>query len=118
MQEDLLSLDSLKHSLKYCSIISSVDFLPSTVCSYLCNLDVSKACGPDVIPAFLLQSNVEVITSPLSYLFKSMNTGTLPRDWVCAIVIPIFKHDNKHIPSHYWPISLTTTLLLSRLWNA
>ena len=90
MQEDLLSLDSLKHSLKYCSIISSVDFLPSTVCNYLCNLDVSKACGPDVIPAFLLKSNVEVIVSPLCYLFKSMSTGTLPRDWVCAIVIPIF----------------------------
>ena len=49
-QEDLSILGSLKHSLKYClPIISSVKFLPSTVCSYLQSFNVSKACGPDPI---------------------------------------------------------------------
>ena len=71
MQEDLSSFDSLKQSLPcHSPIISTVKFLPSTVCSYLCNLDVSKACGPDLIPAFLLKSNAEAIASPLCYLFN------------------------------------------------
>ena len=49
-QEDLSILDSVKHSLKYCPpIISSLKLLPSTVCSFLQSLDVSKARGPDLI---------------------------------------------------------------------
>ena len=61
----------------------------------------SKACGPDLIPAFLLKSNAEAIAFPLCDSFnKSMSTGTLPRDWVCANVVPIFKRDNKYVPSN------------------
>ena len=64
-QEDLSSLDSLKHSLKYCPpIISSVKFLPSTVCSYLQSLDVSKACGPDLILIEKDISSGKVISCP------------------------------------------------------
>ena len=82
------------------------------MCSYLCNLDVSKACGPDLIPAFLLKSSAEAIASPLCYLFnKSMSTGSLPRDWVCANVVLIFKRNNKHVPSNYRPISLTSIVV-------
>ena len=70
-------MDSLNQSLKYQStVISTVDFSPSIVCSYLDSLDVSKACGPDLIPAFLLRCCAEEISSPLSYLFnESMSTG-------------------------------------------
>ena len=112
-QEDLSSFDSLGLFLKHqSSIISSVDFSPTIVCDYLHTLDVSKACGPDLIPAFLLKCCAEVISSPLSYLFnRSMNTGTLPRDWVCANVVPIFKRDDRHISSNYRPISLTSIVV-------
>ena len=43
------------------------EILLSTVCSYLCNLDVSKACGPDLIPALYFKSSAEAIASPLCY---------------------------------------------------
>ena len=42
-----------------------------------------------------------------------MNTGTLPKDWVCANVIPVYKRGDKQAPSNYRPISLTSI----RLWN-
>ena len=50
-QEDLSRLDSLKHSLKYCpTVISFVNFYHlATVYRNLQSLDVSKACGPDLI---------------------------------------------------------------------
>ena len=78
----------------------------------LLTLDVSKACGPDLIPAYLLKCCAEEISSPLSFLFqKSMSTGTLPRDWVCANIVPVFKRDDKHVPSNYRPISLTSIVI-------
>lgn len=40
-----------------------------------------------------------------------MTTGTLPRDWVCANVVPLFKHDDKHTASNDQPISLTSIVV-------
>ena len=37
-----------------------------------------------------------------------MSTGTLPRDWVYANVVPGFKCDDRYVPSNYCPISLTS----------
>ena len=54
--EDLSNFDSSNQSLAHQSpVISTVEFSPSIVCNYLASLDVSKACGPDLIPAFLLR---------------------------------------------------------------
>ena len=76
-QEDLSGLDTLKLSLDHHSpVISSVDFIPPTVHDYLLSQDVSKACGPDLIPAYLLKHCAMEVSSPFSYLFcKSMSTG-------------------------------------------
>jgi len=80
-QKDLSDLDSLKQSLDHHSpVILSVDFTPSIVNDYLlCScLDASKACGPDLIPAYLLKYCAVEVSPPLSYLFsKSMSTATL-----------------------------------------
>ena len=112
-QEDLTNFDLLKQSsLPPSPVISTVDFSPSVVCHYLKSLDVTKACGPDLLPGFLLRYCAEDISSPLSYLFnKSMSTGSLPQDWVSANVVPVFKRDDRHVPSNYWPISLTSIVV-------
>ena len=96
MQEDLSNLNSLDESLEHQpSVISTVTFSLSIVYSHLNSLDGSKACGPDLLPAFLLICCAEEISSPLSYLFnKSMSTGSLPRDWVSANVVPVFKRNS------------------------
>ena len=74
--------DSLQEHLIFNdSIISMIEFSASVVCEYLSNLDTTKACGPDLLPAFLLKHCAETISAPLAYLFnKSMSTGTLPHD--------------------------------------
>ena len=40
-----------------------------------------------------------------------MSTGSLPKDWVSANVVPVFKHDDRHVPSNYRPISLTSIVV-------
>ena len=73
-------------------IIQSVHFIPNDVYHELVNLDVSKACGPDHMTPKLLKLSAEFISEPLSKLFNlSMSSGSLPRDWTIANVIPIHK---------------------------
>ena len=40
-----------------------------------------------------------------------MRTGTLPRDWTTANVVPVFKHDKRNLVSNYRPISLTSLVV-------
>ena len=40
-----------------------------------------------------------------------MTTGTLPKDWVCANAVPVFKRDDRHTASNYRPISLTSIVV-------
>ena len=42
--------------------------------------------------------------------FVNLWTHTLPRDWVSANVVPVLKQDDRHIPSYYQPISLTSVV--------
>ena len=111
--EDTSDIDSLREHLIFNdSIISEIEFSASIVFEYLSNLDVTKACGPDLLPAFLLKHCAEAISAPLAYLFnRSMSTGTLPHDWVSANIVPVFKRGDKHNPGNYRPISLTSVVI-------
>ena len=104
---------TLKSSIKFSqSLIDSVEFSPSVVHEYLCNVDVSKACGPDLLPGFLLKHCAEFIAPPLAYLFTfSMRTGTLPQDWVTANIVPVFKRNKRNLACNYRPISLTSLVV-------
>ena len=39
---------------------------------------------------------------------KSINTGTLPSDWLNANISSVFKKGDKHAPENYRPVSLTS----------
>jgi len=61
------------------SVIDCVHFTPDDVFQELTALNVSKACGPDLIPPLLLKKAASYICVPLSKLFtQSMSTGKLP----------------------------------------
>ena len=38
---------------------------------------------------------------------QSLNTSTLPEDWLTANITPVYKKGSRSIPSNYRPISLT-----------
>ena len=112
-KENMSHFDSLKSSVKFSpSLIDSVEFSPAIVYEHLCNIDASKACGPDLLPGFLLKHCAEFIAGPLAYLFSlSMRTGNLPQDWVTGNVVPVFKRNQRNLVSNYRPISLTSLVV-------
>ena len=62
-------------------------------------INPSKACEPDMIPAWILRDMADEISPVLTLIFKkTLDLGELPEDWKSANVSPIFKKetDSRH----------------------
>lgn len=71
-------------------------------------LKPSKAAGPDGLYPRVLKEVCEVISKPLSVIFKqSLETGEIPNDWKQGTIIPIYKKGDRTEPGNYRPVSLT-----------
>ena len=88
--------------------LTDIDIDVETVKKKLRELDVSKAQGPDQLPARVLKEIANEISEPLTKLFKlTLEQGELPKEWKNAEVIAIFKKGTKTDPGNYRPVSLT-----------
>ena len=75
----------------------------------LMTLDTNKSTGPDQIPALILKSCAPILAPILQVIFtQSLHSSTLPDDWLCANVSPLFKTGDRTDPTNYRPISLTS----------
>jgi Reverse transcriptase (RNA-dependent DNA polymerase)/Endonuclease-reverse transcriptase len=73
------------------------------------SLKKDSAPGPDNIHPRMLKELKEVLSIPLAIIFRnSIDTGTVPRDWKKAKVVPIYKKGSKSNPGNYRPVSLTS----------
>ena len=73
------------------------------------NQKPGKAAGPDSISTWILKLCSTQIALILQIIFtQSLNHGILPKDWLTANIIPIYKKGNKHEVANYRPISLTS----------
>ena len=87
--------------------LESITITTQDVLDVFLNLDVSKACGLDLINTRLLKEGSHILTHPYAVIFnRSLSQGYFPSSWKEANVTPIFKKDNKSQPSIYRPISL------------
>ena len=111
--EDVSNLSNLKSSLSYHpTIIDAISVSPADVLHELKSLRADKACGPDSIPAYLLKQGAEELCVSLSRLFQhSVASGSLPKDWTVANVVPVHKRGDRSDPNNYRPISLTSVLV-------
>ena len=72
----------------------------------------NSAPGPDKIPARLLKECKTQLAPALVILWqKSIDSGQIPSELLQQTIIPIFKKENKSLPSNYRPISLTSHLI-------
>ena len=70
---------------------------------------IHKATGPDEVPAFILKSAVSQLSPILTRLYQySLDNGEVRTDWKIAHIVPVFKKGEKHLPSNYRPVSLTS----------
>ena len=91
-----------------------IDFSPCNVSLMLLRINSNKASGPDGIHGKILKKCASSLTHPLSILFKlSYNTGSLPKEWKLAHVVPIHKKGSKENVENYRPISLTSLVMKS-----
>ena len=91
--------------------LSSISITIQDVKDVLRNLNVNKACGPDLISPRLLKEGGIILSWPLSIIFnRSLEQGYFPTCWKYGNVTPIHKKDDKSAPSNYRPITLLSSL--------
>ena len=91
--------------------LAHIDITQQDVIDVLSNLNVTKACGPDLISPRLLKEGASVISKPLTTIFnRSLQQGYFPARWKEANVTPIYKKEDRFSPSNYRPISLLSCI--------
>ena len=93
------------------SQLSDITISEEEVATHLCNLDISKATGPDGIPNWILKECSAVIAPSLCSLFNhSLHSGTVPLDWKSANVTPVHKKEKKELATNYRPTSFLSII--------
>lgn len=88
-------------------LLPSINMSVQDVTDVLENLDISKACGPDLISPRLLKEGSSILARPFTYIFNnSLEQGIFPSPWKDSNIMPIHKKDDKSMPSNFRPVSL------------
>ncbi len=89
------------------STLVSFETTVADVCKCLSKLDTNKAFGPDALSPRLLKEGAAQLAPFLCRLFNlSLITGSYPRLWKQANVIPLHKKNDKASVMNYRPVSL------------
>ncbi|MEW8544385.1 MAG: reverse transcriptase family protein [Candidatus Thiodiazotropha sp.] len=92
-------------------MLNSILITSQDVSDVLRNLNVNKACGPDLLSPHLLKEASGILARPLSILFnRSLEQCYFPIAWKQGNVCPLYKKDDKSLPSNYRPITLLSIL--------
>ena len=89
-------------------IMEQIHINDKGVLNLLNNLNPHKACGPDNINSRVMKDLKDQVAPILTKIYtKSIETGTIPKDWKHANVAPAFKKGERYKAKNYRPISLT-----------
>lgn len=105
-EEDTSHIPSLENGLY--PTIDPLHITVDGVSRLLHDLEVHKACGPDMISPRLLKETASNIAPMLTLIYQtSLKQCMVPTDWKKALVVPIHKKGARTCPANYRPISLT-----------
>ena len=91
--------------------LSNIDIEQEVVEKLLKNLLPNKAPGLDGLHPRILKEMADVISYPITEIFKkSFASGELPSKWLQAVITPIFKKGDRTDASNYRPVSLTSII--------
>ena len=77
----------------------------------LLGLNTSKAMGPDKVHPRILKELAHDLSEVMTHFFQqSITIGIIPEEWKQANICPLFKKNDRSVPSNYRPVSLTCIL--------
>jgi hypothetical protein len=108
---DLSSIDD-----EFCFTLLSAE----QVFIQLTSLNIKKATGLDLIPAWLLKQCSNTLANPITQIFNaSLKAGIVPAAFKQAKVKPLFKKGDRQSVNYYRPISIlpVISIILEKLVN-
>ena len=77
--------------------LNNIEITRENVLKEINRLKSNKSPGPDNIYARVLKECKEELSEPLLTLYRSsLETGTVPKSWRTANVVPILKKETNH----------------------
>jgi ribonucleases P/MRP protein subunit RPP40 len=90
-------------------VLSYIHIHPLDVYRIVKKLPSKVNSSPDCIPYVFIKKCIFSLLPALTHIFQfSLYTGTLPKAWKKAIVVPLLKTAPANVVSNYRPISLTS----------
>ena len=105
------AIDDINKQLPYLPpdqhVLESIVITDQDITDVLSHLDVTKACGPDLISPHLLKEGASMLAQPFSIAFnRTLRQSYFPLVWKDANMTPLHKKDDKSLQSNFRPISL------------
>ena len=106
MDDDTDHLPTMSH-FKYPNI-ENITISIEGVEKFLDNINIKQVNQTKYQILYIKICSKEIYPALANIFQQSLDTGTLPNDWINANISPIIKKGNKHMASNYRPISLTS----------
>ena len=92
--------------------MSDIHISNEDVIKMMKGLNPSKALGPDELHPGVLKELAVELGPVFAHLFQqSLDKGEIPKEWSLANICPLYKKDDRALPSNYRPVSLTCSFL-------
>ena len=109
--EDTSSIPDIPPKPLTTSPLQQFSVTQDDVTKALKNLRTDKSPGIDGIHPRPLKELADVLAKPVTMIFQlSLQSGELPRNWLDAVVSPIFKKGLRSLAENYRPVSLLCIL--------
>ena len=110
--EDCSDLSSLRTASKLSSIVKSITFTTQDVYQELLQLNLNKACGPDLLTLQILKRNADFICESLCNFFKSKHVnGFTSQRLDYSKCCTCSQKGDRRVAASYRPISLTSIVV-------
>ena len=110
-KEELSNLPNIPNKDLLTHKLTSFKLEQEDVLKVLKGLNPNKSTGVDNIHPRILKEAAQQIALPITIIAKkSLNSASLPSNWLDAQIVPIYKKDDRQDPANYRPVSLTSLI--------